>query len=170
MSLSGGLRTSDINSYTGYNPPRRMATSGQRKRDHLHESLIPVSYTHKKDTRLSNPYSSSWDPTPLLTLCCSLCRRTVSKAQAVQTASNARVTHLISPWAIALPYEMYLQKVSDLIIHPTPNIYANQIYFLVVNPPRRFAYNLLIFSWFKMWETAHVLENAKNNAICLGSI
>ena len=27
-----------------------------------------------------------------------------------------------------------------------------------------------LFHWFKMWKTAHVLENAKNNAICLGSI
>lgn len=83
---------------------------------------------------------------PLLALCCSLCPRRVSKAQAVQTAGNSRVIHLVSPWTITLPSEMYLQKVSNPISYPTPNIYANQIYFLVVNPPGRFAYNLLIFS------------------------
>lgn len=150
-------------------PPRLIATSGQRKRDHLHESLVPVSYKRHIKKALDGPTPIHQAETPCLCLpSAAACVSGVSKAKAVQTAGNSRVIHLVPSWAITLPYEIYLWKVSDLIIHPTPNIYANQIYFLMVNPPRRFACNLLIFSWFKMWETAHVLENAKKQCHMFG--
>lgn len=58
---------------------------------------------------------------------------------------GSRVSRLVSPWATTPQCEMCLWKVSDFIIYPTLNIYANEIYFLVVNPPRKFACNLLIF-------------------------
>ena len=145
-----------------------IAPSGHRKRC-LHDSLVPGINTHTKATRLANTYSSRSNPTALLALCCSLCQRRGSETQAVQILDESRVIHLVSPLATTLQYEMYPWKVSDLTIHATQNIYTNQIYLLVVNPPR-FAYSLLIFSRLEMWEAAHVLENAENNTICLESI
>lgn len=55
----------------------------------------------------------------LLALCCSLCPRGVSKAQAVQIAGDSRVIHLVSMWNVSL-------GSVRTHIHPTPNIYANK--------------------------------------------